>query len=205
MSQMTRVSIQKKHVSLNKEYSQTTQKETLLTAPLPKSDRAQLSRQALVSLGTKYESSKKAPWTLTCFSMSLLISTDTKKRLTALHWHEKGTRTTEAAARDALPPRKPCARGVGLLSLPCAGSKATLGPCVHKPPFQPFATQAKPPHERPFPKKTQGGQKMGVHASPQTLRACSFWQAAGAGMGTRRAGRRSRRKTLWPVKTQWEA
>lgn len=157
------VSILKKHISLDKEHSQTTQKKTSLMAPLPKSDRAQISQQALSSPGTKHKSSKKAPYSLTCFFMNL-ISTDTKRQFTAVHRHEKGTQATGAVARDTVPPAhtggsKPCTRRFGLLSLPCAGSKARLDPYAHRPPFQLFTRQAKLRHTPSFPQKPQEGKR----------------------------------------------
>lgn len=99
---MEQVSIQKKHISLNNEYSQITQEKTSLMARLPKSDRAQLSQQVLSPPDTKHETSKKASCSLTCFLMNP-ISTDRKEvtHSSSLTW--EGDTAAEAIVRDTVP------------------------------------------------------------------------------------------------------
>lgn len=162
MAQMAQVSILKKHISLDKEHSQTTQKKTLLMAPLPKSDRAQLSRQALSSPGTKHKSSKKASCSLTCFLMNL-ISTDTKRQFTALHRHEKGTQATGAVGRDTVPPAqtggsKPCTRRFALPALHWI--KGHTGSICSQTTISAVHQASQTASHTTIPPKTTGGQKM---------------------------------------------
>lgn len=190
MAQITRLSFQEKHISLDKEYSQMTQKQTLLTALLPKRDRAQLSLQALSSPGTKYESSKKASQSLTYFLMPFLmnpISTDTKRWSTALHRHEKGDTghwccceghglTCPGQREQALRQR------VRFALLPLRWMEGQPGPVHPQTVISAVRHTCQTASCNTVLPKTTGRAKDGVHSS-QRLRACSPWQAAGTWEG----------------------